>query len=92
MILRWFFSPRASCAAWNARGFRYRRSSSIEMFLDGSGANARELVRVLFVREQVRPEYDLVPPSVIDLEEGLGWPCVAAESSRYRSKSVFASS
>jgi len=50
----------AAQAAMEAAGFVYRHSASIDMFLDGPGAKARDAVHVLFAGEKVRPD-DLVP-------------------------------
>ena len=50
--------------ALEAVGFVHRHSSSIDMFLDGPGANARDAVRVIFAGEKVRPEYALAAPDV----------------------------
>src|SRR6185436_9086461 len=40
-------------------GFIYRHSASIDMFLDGPGAKARDAVHVVFANEKVRQEYTL---------------------------------
>jgi hypothetical protein len=45
-------------------GFIYRHSSSIDMFLDGEGAKARDAVHVVFAGEKVREEYTTVVPDV----------------------------
>lgn len=56
----------AAKAAMEAAGFKYRHSSSIDMFLDGSEAKARDAVHVVFAGEKVRPEYAIPAPSVED--------------------------
>lgn len=50
----------AAKAALEAAGFVYRHAASIDMFLDGPGAKARDAVHVLFAGEKVRPD-DLAP-------------------------------
>jgi hypothetical protein len=53
-------------AAMEAAGFVYRHSSSIDMFLDGPEAKARDAVHVVFAGEKVRPEDAIAAPSVED--------------------------
>lgn len=48
--------------AMQAAGFVYRHSASIDMFLDGPDAKARDAVHVIFAGERVRPEYELAAP------------------------------
>src|SRR5688572_29439735 len=38
-------------------GFIYRHAASIDMFLDGPGAKARDAVHIVFAGEKVRPTY-----------------------------------
>jgi hypothetical protein len=47
----------AAIAAMDAVGFVYRHAASVDMFLDGPGAKARDAVHVIFANEKVRPEY-----------------------------------
>lgn len=49
-------------------GFVYRHAASIDMFLDGPNAKARDAVHVLFAREKVRPEYALAAPDVDEMK------------------------
>lgn len=51
-------------AALTSAGFIYRHAASIDMFLDGEGAKARDAVRVIFAGEKVREEYTTVVPDV----------------------------
>lgn len=53
-----------------AAGFVYRHAASIDMFLDGKGAKARDAVHVLFAGEKVREEYLLPTPQVTESEAG----------------------
>ena len=46
-------------AALESAGFTYRHAASIDMFLDGPGAKARDAVHVIFANEKVRDEYAL---------------------------------
>ena len=50
----------AAKAAMAQAGFVYRHVKSIDMFLDGSDAKARDAVRILFAGEKVRQD-DLLP-------------------------------
>jgi len=65
ILLRRNDLPKAT-AALEAAGFVYRHVKSIDMFLDGPKAKARDAVHVVFAGEKVRPE-DLEPaPDVAD--------------------------
>ena len=55
-------------AALEPVGFRYRHSSSIDMFLDGPDAKARDAVHVIFAAERVRDDYALAAPDVSESE------------------------
>jgi hypothetical protein len=50
-------------------GFIYRHAASIDMFLDGPGAKARDAVHVVFAREKVRQEYLLPAPDVDEMKQ-----------------------
>src|SRR2546425_10003690 len=50
----------AATAALEKAGFVYRHVASIDMFLDGPQAKARDAVHVVLALEKVRPE-DLLP-------------------------------
>jgi hypothetical protein len=58
----------------SAAGFTYRHVNSIDMFLDGPDAKARDAVHVVFVGEKIKADYFLPAP---DLNES-----AAAESFR----------
>lgn len=47
-----------------AVGFVYRHAASIDMFLDGSTAKARDAVHVVFANEKVRADYAFPAPDV----------------------------
>ena len=55
--------------ALTAAGFIYRHAASIDMFLDGPSAKARDAVHVIFAGEKVRQEYALPAPDVSDSAE-----------------------
>lgn len=59
ILLRRADFPRA-IEAMEKIGFVYRHVKSIDMFLDGPSAKARDAVHVIFAGEKVRPE-DAVP-------------------------------
>ena len=52
-----------------AAGFVYRHTASIDMFLDGPGARARDAVHVVFAGEKVRPEYVCPAPDPAETEQ-----------------------
>lgn len=52
--------------ALEACGFVYRHAASIDMFLDGPNAKARDAVHIIFANEKVRQEYDFPCPDVTD--------------------------
>jgi hypothetical protein len=58
----------AAKAALAPHGFIYRHAASVDMFLDGPGAKAREAVHVVFAGEKVRSEYVLPAPDVAEAE------------------------
>lgn len=49
-----------------AVGFIYRHVKSIDMFLDGPGARARDAVHIIFAGEKVRPEDPVAAPDVTE--------------------------
>jgi hypothetical protein len=59
----------ATKTALEPAGFSYRHTASIDMFLDGPDAKARDAVHVVFAGERVRPEYALPAPDVLESEE-----------------------
>ena len=50
-------------------GFVYRHAASIDMFLDGPDAKARDAVHIVFAAENVRPDYASPAPDVSESEE-----------------------
>jgi hypothetical protein len=57
---------REDLEAAKAAGFHYRHVKSIDLFLDGAEAKARDAVHVVFAGERVRPDYATISPSVED--------------------------
>jgi hypothetical protein len=55
-------------AAMAAAGFVYRHAKSIDMFLDGLAAKARDAIHVLFAGEKVRPDDPMPVPDVSQSE------------------------
>jgi hypothetical protein len=49
-------------------GFVYRHAASMDMFLDGPDAKARDAVHIVFAREKVRPDYAAPVPDVTESE------------------------
>jgi hypothetical protein len=47
-------------------GFSYRHAASIDMFLDGPDAKARDAVHIVFAGEKVRPTYSFAAPDVTE--------------------------
>ena len=70
----------AAKTALEAAGFIYRHAASIDMFLDGKGAKARDAIHILFANEKVRAE-DIVPaPDVTESESGASFRVLALEA------------
>jgi hypothetical protein len=59
----------AAKAAMEDAGFVYRQAKSIDMFLDGPQATARDAVHVVFASEKIRPDDVLPAPDVAEFEE-----------------------
>jgi hypothetical protein len=68
ILLRRSDLPAARLAMEQA-GFVYRHAASMDMFLDGPDAKARDAVHVVFASEKVRPDYTITAPDVSDSEE-----------------------
>ena len=67
-------------AALAPAGFVYRHVSSIDMFLDGPGAKARDVVHILFAGEKVRAEYPMPSPSVEESEPDAAFRVLSLEA------------
>lgn len=51
-------------------GFIYRHAASIDMFLDGEGAKARDAAHVVFANQKVREDYVTAAPDVDESKPG----------------------
>jgi hypothetical protein len=58
----------ATKAALESAGFVYRHVASIDLFLDGPDAKARDAVHVIFAGEKVRSDHAFPAPDVIESE------------------------
>jgi hypothetical protein len=56
----------ATKSALETAGFLYRYVASVDLFLVGPDAKARDAVRVIFAGERVRPDYTLPAPDVVE--------------------------
>jgi hypothetical protein len=68
IILRRADLPAARAALEQA-GFIYRHVASIDMFLDGENAKARDAVHIVFAAEKVRTDYASAAPDVSESED-----------------------
>jgi hypothetical protein len=59
----------AARIALEQTGFVYRHAASMDMFLDGPDAKARDAVHIVFASEKVRPDYTIPAPDVLESEE-----------------------
>jgi Nucleotidyl transferase AbiEii toxin, Type IV TA system len=67
IVLRRADLPAARKALEQA-GFVYRHAASIDMFLDGPDAKARDAVHIVFASEKVRADYAATVPDVSESE------------------------
>ena len=58
----------ATRAALETAGFIYRHVASVDLFLDGPDAKARDAIHVIFAGEKVRADYALPAPDVMESE------------------------
>lgn len=79
VLLRRVDLERAKVALETA-GFVYRHVKSIDMFLDGPGAKARDAVHVLFAGEKVRSTDLFAAPDVDDSEIADSYRAVTLEA------------
>jgi len=59
----------AARVALEAEGFIYRHVASIDMFLDGPSAKARDAVHIVFAGERVKPDDATATPDVAESED-----------------------
>jgi hypothetical protein len=70
----------AATAALAAAGFVYRHVKSLNIFLDGQNASARDAALVVFAGEKVRPENPIPAPDVSESEETAAFRLVTLEA------------
>lgn len=70
----------AARAALAAAGFVYRHVKSLDIFLDGENASARDAVHVVFAGEKVRPENPIPTPDVSESEETAAFRLVSLDA------------
>src|SRR5438128_2982750 len=56
----------AAAAAMIKAGFVHRHTASLEMFLDGPSASARDAVHIVFAAEKVKPDSLTPAPDVVE--------------------------
>lgn len=66
--------------AMESAGFVYRHAASIDMFLDGPDAKARDAVHVIFTGEKVRKDYLLPTPSLDESEAATDFRVLSLEA------------
>jgi len=64
--------------AFESAGFIFRHAASVDMFLDGPDAKARDAVHIVFAGEKVRSEYTHPAPDVTESEASQAFSRVAA--------------
>ena len=70
----------AAKAALESLGFIYRHAASIDMFLDGKGAKARDAVHVIFANEKVRSDDPVPTPDIGESEAGASFRVLSLEA------------
>jgi hypothetical protein len=55
-------------AALASAGFVFRHAKSVDMFLDGPTAKARDAIHVVFAREKVSADYVIASPDVTEVD------------------------
>ena len=70
----------AATAALAKAGFVYRHVKSLDIFLDGPNASARDAVHVVFAGEKVRPENPAPAPDVSESEATEAFRLVTLEA------------
>jgi len=67
-------------AAMARAGFVHRHAASLDMFLDGPNARARDAVHIVFAGEKVRPDSLLAAPDVAESEQTESFRLVTLEA------------
>jgi hypothetical protein len=61
-------------------GFAYRHAKSIDMFLDGPDAKARDAIHIVFAGEKVQSDYVLSAPNVDESERDASFRIVSLDA------------
>jgi Uncharacterised nucleotidyltransferase len=61
-------------------GFVYRHAKSVDMFLDGPNAKARDAVHIIFAGEKVQSDYVLAAPNVDESEPDASFRIVSLDA------------
>ncbi len=70
----------ATKAALETAGFIYRHVASVDLFLDGPDAKARDAVHVIFAGEKVRQDHALPAPDVLESEPSVEFRVLRLEA------------
>jgi hypothetical protein len=70
----------AAKEALSKAGFVYRHAKSLDMFLDGPGAKARDAVHIVFAAEKVKPESLTPAPDISESEPTEAFRLVTLEA------------
>ena len=70
----------AARAALEKAGFVYRHAASMDVFLDGPDAKARDAVHIVFASEKVRPDYAISAPDISESEQTETFRLVSLEA------------
>jgi hypothetical protein len=70
----------AAKTALETAGFIYRHAASIDMFLDGPGAKARDAVHIVFASEKVRTDSVWPSPDVAESERAPAFHLLSLEA------------
>jgi hypothetical protein len=71
--------------ALGAAGFIFCNVNNVDMFIDGSGAKARDAIYVVFAREKVSADYVVASPDVTDVDKAGPFHVVVSSRSSARS-------
>jgi len=70
----------AAITAMSQAGFVYRHAASLDMFLDGPTARARDAVHVVFAAERVRADHPAPAPDVVESEQTASFQLLTLEA------------
>ena len=79
ILLRRVDLPSATTALV-AAGFIYRHVKSLDIFLDGANASARDAVHIVFAGEKLRPENPAITPDVSEFEQAESFRLVTLDA------------